>query len=68
MSPPREYFYKVELIALLVTETGRARYTIEKVFDRLETLGKIHPTLDPLDKRRIRIPTEEVDIIREALR
>jgi len=67
MSTQRAYFYKVELVALLVTETGRARYTIEKVFDRLEAMGKIHPTLDPLDKRRVRVPMEEVDVIREAL-
>jgi DNA-binding MarR family transcriptional regulator len=67
MSSPQEYVYKMELVFSLMQETGKTRYTIEKVFDRLEAMGKIHPSRDPLDERKVRLPKEEVDILRQAL-
>ncbi|MBA3824678.1 MAG: hypothetical protein H0X24_12390 [Ktedonobacterales bacterium] len=67
MSAPQEYLYKMELVFSLMRETGKTRYTIEKVFDRLEAMGKIHPSRDPLDDRKVRIPKDELETLRQEL-
>ncbi len=68
MSDSKEYIGKVEAIDLLRAEFHTSRHTVEKKWNELKVLGYVHELPDPLDGRRLRIPINDLDIIRRALR
>ncbi|MBA3826117.1 MAG: hypothetical protein H0X24_19730 [Ktedonobacterales bacterium] len=63
----RDWIAKTDLLTRLIAETGKSRHLIEKVMTRLEALGQIHPYPDPVDGRRVRVPLEDLERIRQAV-
>jgi len=64
----KRYMIKKDAIAYITEQTGAGRYIIERKMDQLHYQGIIHVEDDPMDSRKKRISSEDVERVIQLIR